>query len=268
MAVITKNRKLHRILIPLLIVLALTVVLGAFGGAYAKYIREEKVAEEQVSSKNMYFASDYLTEQGAAYTIWGNSVTIQLRNYPDALRESELDVNYRVSVDNGATVKIGDQAPTSGPLEGTLTAGSRQTVNVVISGMQPGQTYTVVATGSNGFSTTLSATFTVQAAENGVFMSMEQTEYYVLLTVWTQNVSGGDQGAKIIVPAGLLPDNTDPIMQNVTAGSSYFTDTESFDNPYSSKTYRFFKQTTGANFQLAQFTGVKVGNVVALPGTD
>ena len=54
MAVTTKNRKLHNILIPLLIVLALTVVLGVFGGAYAKYLRESKAAEELVSCRILH----------------------------------------------------------------------------------------------------------------------------------------------------------------------------------------------------------------------
>lgn len=264
MAVITKNRKLHRILIPLLIVLALTVVLGAFGGAYAKYIREEKVAEEQVSSKNMYFASDYLTEQGAAYTIWGNSVTIQLRNYPDALRESELDVGYSVTVKDSA----GNVVNTVTNAQGTLTAGSKQTVNVVISGMQPGQTYTVVATGSNGFSTTLSATFTVQETENKVFKQIEQTEYYVLLTVWTQNVIGEATITFPTTQTPLLPDNTDPRLSGVNATAGTFTDSVSFDQGYSSRTYRFFKVAGDTKtYTAADFT-VTVGDITAVEGTN
>ena len=263
MAVTTKNRKLHNILIPLLIVLALTVVLGAFGGAYAKYLRESKAAEELVSSQNMYFASDYLTEQGAAYTISGNSVTVQLRNYPDALRVSELDVVYSVTVKDSAGNVVNTVTVTNA--QGTLAAGSQQFVNVEISGLQGGQTYTVEATGSNGFSTTLSATFTVQAAETGVFMSMEQTDYYVLLTVWTQKVTGD---AYIVVPGGLLPDNTDSSMENATTGRSNFTDQDNFKNPYSSKTYRFFKQTTGITYELIAFDGVKVGTTEAVEGTD
>lgn len=262
MAVTTKNRKLHNILIPLLIVLALTVVLGAFGGAYAKYLRESKAAEELVSSQNMYFASDYLTEQGAAYTISGDSVTVQLRNYPDALRVSELDVDYSVTVKDSAGNAVNTTVTNA---QGTLTAGSPQSVNVEISGLQGGQTYTVEATGSNGFSTTLSATFTVQAPETGVFMSMEQTDYYVLLTVWTQNVTGD---AYIVVPGGLLPDNTDSSMENATTGRSNFTDQDNFKNPYSSKTYRFFKQTTGITYDLIAFSGVKVGTTVAVEVTD
>ena len=261
MAVTTKNRKLHNILIPLLIVLVLTVVLGAFGGAYAKYLRESKEAEELVSSQNMYFASDYLTEQGAAYTISGDSVTVQLRNYPDALRVSELDVDYSVTVKDIA----GNAVNTVTNAQGTLTAGSQQSVDVVISGLQGGETYTVEATGSKGFSTTLSATFTVQAPETGVFMSMEQTDYYVLLTVWTQNVTGE---AYIVVPGGLLPDNTDSSMKNATTGRSNFTDQNNFKNPYSSKTYRFFKQTTGITYELIAFKGVKVGTTEAVEGTD
>lgn len=262
MAVTTKNRKLHNILIPLLIVLALTVVLGAFGGAYAKYLRESKAAEELVSSQNMYFASDYLTEQGAAYTISGNSVTVQLRNYPDALRVSELDVDYSVTVKDSAGNAVNNTVTNA---QGTLTAGSQQSVDVVISGLRGGETYTVEATGSNGFSTTLSATFTVQAPETGVFMSMEQTDYYVLLTVWTQNVTGE---ATIQPPASLIPDNTDPILAGVDTGAASFTDSQSFAKAYSSRTYRFFIADSDNEEYDATDFGVTVGTTVAVEGTD
>lgn len=261
MAVTTKNRKLHNILIPLLIVLALTVVLGAFGGAYAKYLRESKAAEELVSSQNMYFASDYLTEQGAAYTISGYSVTVQLRNYPDALRVSELDVGYSVTVKDSA----GNAVNTVTNASGTLAAGSQQYVNVEISGLQGGQTYTVTATGSNGFSTTLSATFTVQAPETGVFMSMEQTDYYVLLTVWTQKVTGT---ATIQPPASLIPDNTDPILAGVTTGAQSFSDDQSFVQPYSSRTYRFFIPQGDTDTYTADSFTVTVGDKTAVKETN
>ena len=262
MAVTTKNRKLHNILIPLLIVLALTVVLGAFGGAYAKYLRESKAAEELVSSQNMYFASDYLTEQGAAYTISGNSVTVQLRNYPDALRVSELDVGYSVTVKDSAGNAVNTVTVTNA--QGTLTAGSQQSVNVEISGLQGGQTYTVEATGSNGFSTTLSATFTVQAPETGVFMSMEQTDYYVLLTVWTQNVTGT---ATIQPPANLIPDNTDPILAGFATGA-IITDSQSFAKAYSSRTYRFFISNTDTTKYSVNDFVVTINGVSAVEGTD
>lgn len=260
MSVANKKRKLYRILIPLLVVLVLAAVLGAFGGVFAKYMSEDKAAEELVTSKHMYFASDYLTAQGAAYTISGNSVTVQLRNYPDKLRISELDVAYTVTVKDSKGNAVNTVSNTSG----TLTAGNQQTVSVTVSGLERGESYTVTATGENGFSTTLSATFTVQAAEEGVFMSMEQTDYYVLLTVWTQDVTGD---AYIVVPAGLLPDNTDPIMATAPKGAP-FTDAESFDVAYSSRTYRFFKETQKTDYTLDQFNGVKVGDVDAVEGTD
>lgn len=240
----TKNR----IIVPLLLILVLTVILVTLGGVYAKYIKAGSTDPIQVTSKNMYFTSDYLTEDGAEYTITGDKVTFQLRNYPDALRTSELNVEYTVTVSGGATVKIKPegQSEFSDGESGELSSTKSCYVDVEISGLKSGQTYTVTAVGKNGFEQTLSATFTVKAAENQVFYRVEQTDYYVLLTVWTQNVKGD---ATISLPTGLIPDNTDSILSGVKTGQGSFTDLSSFkDNMYSSRTYRFFKPIAGVTW--------------------
>ena len=260
MAVGTKKGMGKRIILPLLLILVSVAILATFSGVYAKYVKTLHKQQGLVTSQVMYFESDYLSAEGAEYTISGESVTFELRNFPDALRVSELPVTYEVSVDNGATIKINGNEVTTG----TLAANSKQTAAVEISGLQRGKTYTVTATGKNGFVRTLSATFTVQAAETQVFKRVEQTEHYVLLTVWTQDVTGT---ATIQPPANLIPDNTDPILAGFATGAS-ITDNQSFAAPYSSRTYRFFiPQGDTAKYTADSFT-VTVGETTAEKETN
>ena len=261
MAVGTKKGMGKRIILPLLLILVSVAILATFSGVYAKYVKTLHKQQGLVTSQVMYFESDYLSAEGAEYTISGESVTFELRNYPDALRVSELEVTYEVSVTGGATIKINGTAAATG----TLAANSKQTDTVEISSLQRGKTYTVTATGKNGFVRTLSATFTVQAAETQVFKRVEQTEHYVLLTVWTQDVRGT---AIIQPPASLIPDNTDPILAGVATGGASITDSQSFAAPYSSRTYRFFiSNTDTAKYSADSFT-VTVGETTAEKETN
>ncbi len=263
MAVGTKKGMGKRIILPLLLILVSVAILATFSGVYAKYVKTLHKQQGLVTSQVMYFESDYLRAEGAEYTISGDSVTFELRNYPDALRVSELPVTYEVSVTGGATIKINSDAVTAGEFAAN---GMQQTATVEISGLQRGQTYTVTATGKNGFVRTLSATFNVQAAETQVFKRVEQTEHYVLLTVWTQDVSA--VSATIEFPEGLLPDNTDPLMKDVTANSRNFEDKDSFATPYSSRTYRFFISNTDTTKYSADSFTVTVGDKTAVKETN
>ena len=240
---IGKTEKYRKFVVPLVLVLAFAVTLS-IGGIYAKYVKSYRDTG-LIISKTMYFASDCLTEEGAAYTISDTEVTIKLMNYPDELRVSEIPVNYIISVEPNDGVDVSSNSGSLGEYD-----FKRDSVEIVISGLQRGKTYTVTALGENGYKKTLSATFTVVPEENQFYYSITQNEYYVLLTVWTENIKGA---AKINFPNTLLPDNTDAILRDVTKAQGYFTDEESFEKEYSSRTYRFFK-TNEITYKKEDFT--------------
>ena len=240
----------------ILIVSALALVLLAsiLGGVYAKYVKEIESGKGVVSSKSMYFESDYLTEKGASYNIASNSVTIRLMNYPDSLRVSELNVYCEVTVTPAATLSKNSE---------TLRGNEQDYVDITISDMQPGQTYTVTATGKKGYERVLTATFTVnEIDDDNVYMRVTQTEHYVLLTVMTQDVKGD---ASIVFPSSLIPDKTDPLMSGEITDST-FNDTVSFnEKTYSSRTYRFFKESGDTTAYTVVHFNVNVGDTEAQP---
>ncbi len=201
---------------------------------FAKYITSADYKKNEAPAKEFYFGSDYLSDAaeipeihiGAAVS----SVTINLYNYADDLRYANLDIDYTVTVTNGATVENGS---------GRLTGNGKHSADVTISDLASGQTYTITATGSNGFVKTLRAKIVVDAVEDAVYKHVDNTGgEYVILTVWTTGSVKGS--ARITYPAGLIPDNTDSAMRNWHLGQSTETDGSSFANMYSSHKYRFF----------------------------
>lgn len=225
-----------------LLLLALLV-----GTVIARYQREFS-SDGSAKAQNFYFTSDFL--DGGIHTLAAGSTEVKftLGNHADELRFSEVNINYTVTVSPAE----GGTAPTVTGDSGTLTKGQRSDATVTISGLVPGGTYTVTATGTGGYQETLTATINVLSGDAVVYKYLDTTHSeYVLLTVWAQ----GYTGSVTITPAAgknLIPDNTDPRMVDVQTGAA-ITDTASFDTStsgYASHTYRFF----GSGVTAADFT--------------
>lgn len=237
-------------------VLALILVGASVWGVSAKYIqqREQDLLAE---ARMFYFTSDLLKEEGADYVLNPDttSVTFTLRNHIDELRYSDDEIQYDVYVDD---VQLGSTAALN---------MENQTDEITFS-VQPGRTYRVRAVGNAGYQKVLTATFEVLPYETGFYKHLvdQPSSNYVLLTVWTQNLSGN---VTVNFPAGLIPDATDPDLDEVhNYTSGHYTQgsvTVSFD-VYSSKTYRFFKENPGNSYSVGDFT-VSMGNTAAVPGT-
>lgn len=242
------------------------LLLSVVSGVYAKYVWgiERKSA---VSAPNFYFTSDLLAENPKTYTLnpgagGTTSFTFEVRNYADELRNTDMNVEYSVTV-------IPSEEITVTPASGKLTASQKSTATITVSGLENGQTYTITATGRAGFESTLSANVTVRPDAQNIYkhLYVDSTDpNYVLLTVWTENVSGE---VSITFPAELIPDATDAALEGIFTpsndGKAYmFTDNSNFTASYSSHVYRFFK-AEDAKYENSQFT-VEIDGKPAVPG--
>lgn len=228
-----------------IIITVLIVLLFTVGGVFAKYIYNSG-GMGLLSAKEFYFTSNLLTENTAKYVLNSQTTEISfaLGNNADKLRFSQDDIKYSITVG----CKSGDSYPEENikyaDSEQVLSGGSVDTTSVTLEGLTMGETYIVTATGKAGYKQTLKAEFTVSDKEENVHMHLDTSnDAFVLLTVWTHNMTGP---LTVITPAGLIPDNTDPILRKVYnySGTEYgavqFTDNTNFTEAYSSYTYRFF----------------------------
>ena len=228
-----------------IIITVLIVLLFTVGGVFAKYIYNSG-GMGLLSAKEFYFTSNLLTENTAKYVLNSQTTEISfaLGNNADKLRFSQDNIKYSITVE----CKSGDSYPEENikhaDSEQVLSGGSVDTTSITLKGLTMGETYTVTATGKAGYKQTLKAEFTVSDKEENVHMHLDTSnDAFVLLTVWTHNMTGL---LTVITPAGLIPDNTDPILRKVYnySGTEYgavqFTDNTNFTEAYSSYTYRFF----------------------------
>lgn len=250
-------RKRTKLLIAGAAVLALLAITA--GGVLAYYLNKTG-GYELVTAQEFFFAGDMLSEEQPSYYLNAGtgSVDITLRNHPDALRFSQGDIAYTVTV----TEKESGSAVFNG--SGTLEKNRISDDTVTVSGLESGKSYIVSATGTSGYSKTISAEFSVLSETGSAYKHLASPDgASVVLTVWADYTCGT---VEIGFPAGLIPDSSDPALAGV---HNYSADTysagtvsDTFAGGYYSKTYRFFLSDGTSNYSADDFT-VTVGGVTA-----
>lgn len=208
----------------------IALTAGLVAGVSAKYVHRTETPG-QAAAANFYFVSDLL--DGQTHTVTATeadgtaSIIFCLQNHADALRYSEVDIAYTVTVDD-ANVGVSQAS-------GTLEKGEDHDVSITLSGLQPGKTYKVTAKATAPYAKELTGTIVVAAMDNTVHYQTKDRDAYLEVTVWTVDYSGQ---VELTYPAGLIPDNTNPVMRDWKSGdtSREFSMTEN-----SAYVFRFFK---------------------------
>ena len=218
-------------------------LIGITAIVSAKYIQKTE-NDNTALAKNFYFESDELDGKSHSIAVSADgtgSVSVTLKNYADTMRCSETEIVYNVTVTEaeGETAGIQIDSPT-----GTLASNTPQDSTVTVSGLKAGKTYTITAATENIYKETLSATFEIQDLNQTVQYRVDPGTAYIKVTVWTEDYEGD---VKLTYPAGLIPDNTDPMMRDwktITSG----TKTETFSmEKNSSYVFRFFRENSDAS---------------------
>ncbi len=222
------------------IVVALSLCSLMIGMLVAKYVTERN-SGGIVRAYNFYFTSNLL--DGTTHTLAPGSkeITFTIGNHADELRYSEVDIDYTVTVDNGAIV-VNDK--------GTLANGKVKDDKITIKGLENGNTYIIEAVGkgntdknTGGYTKTLTATIEVPATQAKLYYDIETVtaQDYTLLTVWNE----GDKEGSVTIEYSGIPDNTNSNMTDWTTGTTG--DKKKQDvtiKPHESKLFRFFGTTS------------------------
>ena len=239
-------QKIEKRLFPAaLVLLSAVVALGSY--SLAKYTSNDST-RLAVTPKSFYFESDLLApaEENLSYTVNGDTIAFELYNYADAVRISEQDVPYTVSITKGGSPV---NLSTAENATGTLDKNTPERVRFSVSGLAAGSyTVTVSTTDESIFEKTMTATFTlVQSSELTVTYTDAANEGTLTLTT-------SDAFAKTVTvtwsDTNLLLDNRNlrPEITIVNATTATITTTGS--NAY---TLHFYKTVSGNNV-LADFT--------------
>ena len=204
------KRKLGNIILLICAVLAVAVILTT-GVVLAKYTTE-RGGNHSVTSNEFYFESNKLKEGGIIYDINSDvtAIEFELYNFKDALRVSELDSTYTISVtcDEGGDTDFDLDRTTH-----NASAMSSDTLTVKLSGLEPGNTYTVTAVSEAKYQKTLSATFKVKDVPKKIYKNvLVDPEGFLTLTVKVENLTGT---LTVEFPAGLAPDPFNDAMSGI-----------------------------------------------------
>lgn len=216
--------------------LLLAVVVLFNGYTLAKYFIE-KDQKVPIVAKSFYFESDLLAVDTITipqYTLQAglDEISFSLMNYPDKLRDSEVNISYSVSLS-----KDGSEIQST---SGTIEAG-RNSVPIKFDDLSPG-TYTITATATNPYTQTLRGRFTIVGTDYGLNYTVSDASGSPNLKV---TVTTTDYSGDIVIswPAGVLPDNTDPLLRSA-AGQRCTIQV----NAQSEYTFQFFKTNPNADY--------------------
>lgn len=230
----------------LLFLILFGICLCSLVSISAKYINQSTTDGNLVKAKAFYFESDLLDGDIHRVTALNDdgtaSVTFHLMNYADKERISEVDINYKVSItssDNATNLIINNP-------NGTLSKNNESDTEVTIGNLKQGVIYTITATTNNTYEKTLSATIDVRNVETGLSATVEDKTDYIEVTVYTKDESKNEISLKYCT--GLIPDNTDILMENAKISSA---EEISFGlNANSSHVFRFFKKNTSNKYEV------------------
>lgn len=202
------------------------------GGVIAKYIAED-MQEPLYVAKAFYFESDYLVQPiGGSfpqYTLQTgvNEIQFTLKNHVDELRFSEVDIEYKV-------VLTKDGEMLSQTTTGNLAKNNKSDKKIEFKDLAEG-TYIIEATATAPYVKVLKAQFTIVDNKDEICAQVyDAAKSPVLqLTVTSEDYEGE---IDIRWPEGVLPDNTDSLLQGVTTNSCKVE-----IQKYSEYTFQFFK---------------------------
>jgi len=229
----------------------LTVVLAFLlsTGAIAKYVNEEK-QETLYEAQAFYLESSTLTDESSipTYTLQKgtNAITVDLKNFIDELRISDVAINYVVSISDTSGNYVTDKSGARiNEKTGTFTKQTKVTKNESFTNLNSG-TYTVTVRAVSPYTKTIRANFIVTDSDNVINYTVNDVagSSVLQLTVTTNEFSGN---IVIAWPAGLAPDSTDEKFSGVNTGFSAGSCTVNF-SANSEYTFQFFKQTPSNKF--------------------
>ena len=235
MAKYLKKKKHGGLALRLSAVCLLLVVVVAMNSIIdAKYVTSKR-SDPAAVAKAFYFESDLLKADGnpTYYLPAGTTqITVRLKNNVDSLRHSEVDFEYTISATGQNDQKC------------TLYGNKVDFKDETFTNLAPG-TYTVTATTTSPYSKTLSAVFVIPASGKGIEYSVKDVSGSPVLqmTVRTNQYSGN---VKISWPAGVSPDNTDPLLVGAAAGQSSTVINFANDSEY---IFLFFKDNPSATYE-------------------
>lgn len=239
----------------ILLIISFVIFLGFFSYSLAKYISNRR-QDFLYEANAFYFESNYLNDIASvkSYTLETgiDYVEFNIQNNIDQLRYSDVTINYTVTLTDLEGNPVQDKSGSIvSPITSTLTKGSIRTNTHRFSNLQDG-IYVVNAVSTRPYAKTIRGNFIIENNNTTISYSVTDTASSPILqlTVNTNDYAGN---IRITWPAGVTPDNTNPLFTDVTSGYTSSSKVISVvkNGEY---TFQFFKQNPSSVFVKENFT--------------
>ena len=198
---------------------------------YAKYM-QNKDKSAIYSGSDFYFESDLLLDSREVptytYAEGENSIKINLRNYIDDLRYSEVEIDYEVYLTDTAGNPVRDKSGnTISNRTGKLGKNSKSDVNIEFNNLKVGS-YILKANAIRPYSKEIKAKFNIMSNEDNIEYSVSDQEGSAVLKL-TVSSKGYSGNLTLSWPNNVSPDSTDGYFAAVNTGSTASSQVVSFN---------------------------------------
>lgn len=236
-----------------IIIVSACLLVLCIGAVVAKYIHLLGEPKDTVTAKAFYFESSLLNGETHTFPATKSDntadISFSIKNHTDALRYSEVDIEYAVTVycvTDGCDLTL-DGSNSSG-VSGTISKNSCGDATVTLKKLEAGKTYLVTATTENSYYASISGTVKISGSEVSLFASLADKGEFIELTVWTEKFIDG--AYTLSWCGGLIPDSInstlplpDTYSESVYAAGELAV---SCVGEYCSYVYRFYKTDLSA----------------------
>ncbi len=230
-----------------LVLISTVLVVVSAGVTLAKYAKLDTDDTPPAVPKSFYFESDLLALSQPSYSIGTTEIHLNIMNYADELRVSDVGIDYTVTL-----TERGEDEPieTQTVPKSDMPASTKTKLHHTFTGLEYGKTYIVTASATYPYTKTLSAAFTVYDEQNSasyrVYTDTEYGDNIVYLEVKTNDVKNA---INVYWQNGYVPDNS--YVPMVQAAGTVATDVEL--GAYGTHVIRFFKSNLNASLDTSLF---------------
>ncbi len=248
MGVKTNTSRHEKRTLPIAVLALFAVFVTLIGIIYAKYVTMEQSSDGVVSNR-FFFTSDYLTEDGAVYDIYGDSVVFNLYNNDGLNYTDQNNIRYKITTSGGhldyTSVTYNDTVP---QLARSSSPGSKHTYTLDRGNES---SITVTVTSVAAYRKTMSATFNF--IDTGTYSIIDST-HYIIVDLYTGGNPPAD-GVQEFSFKNLIGDSSNPITNSASIlgeAVSYYT-----VNPLPEGASIYWKRPT-IDTQVTEFSRIKL----------
>lgn len=189
-------KRINKRLILYILIISFSLTLSLVSGVLAKYVKDID-SQTVIKPNDFHFYSSY--EDNETYDIYDNQIIINIKNEYLGKATKE-DINYKIKINGEEVVNDG------------ILKGNESSLKTHELAVEYDKTYVIVIESTSPFKKTITHTFKTHSAVIDSKYTITNNVDWIEVDLYIGTTCPSQ--IEITIPSGLLPDNTNPLMDD------------------------------------------------------